>query len=130
MSMLKHLMAAAGLALLAAPSSAEPATGVWKTEADGKGQTALVVSQPCGDALCGTITEVMNPDGETIAHPNVGKRIFWDVQPVSPGVYEGRAYVPAFGTEYDAKMTLRGDKMEVGGCFGPICKSQTWTRVD
>ena len=126
---LKVLKIAAVAAFCAAPALADPAAGVWKTEADGKGQTALVVSQPCGDALCGTITEVMNSAGETIEHRNVGRRIFWDVQPVSPGVYEGRAFVPAFGAEYAAEMTLQGDKMKVGGCFGPICKSQTWTRV-
>lgn len=129
MSTLRKIAIAACAALLAGPVLADPAAGVWKTEADGKGQTALVVSQPCGNALCGTITEVMNSNGETIAHRNVGRRIFWDVQPVSPGVYEGRAFVPAFGAEYAAKMTLSGDTMQVGGCFGPICKSQTWIRV-
>lgn len=126
---LRKLTIAACTTLLAGPALAEPAAGVWQTEADGKGQTALVVSQPCGDALCGTITEVMNSDGQKIEHRNVGRRIFWNVQPVSPGVYEGRAFVPAFGAEYAAKMTLQGDKMKVGGCLGPICKSQTWTRV-
>ena len=120
---------AACAALLAAPASAEPATGVWRTEADGKGQTALVASRPCGDALCGTITEVMDSDGRTIEHRNVGRRIFWDMRPVSPGVYQGRAFVPAFGAEYEGTMTLQGNSMKVGGCFGPICKTQTWTRV-
>ena len=120
---------AAAAALFALPALAEPAEGVWKTEADGKGQTALVVSRPCGDALCGTITQVMNPQGEIIDHPNVGKRIFWDMKEITPGIYEGQAFVPAFGMEYTAKMTLDGDKMKVGGCFGPICRDQTWTRA-
>jgi uncharacterized protein (DUF2147 family) len=122
---------ALSLAILAAPAPAlaEPALGVWRTEPDGKGQIALVEAAECGGALCGTITQVLNATGQVIDHRNVGKRIFWDMRMASPGVYEGRAFVPAFGAEYDAKMTLGGDKMKVGGCLGPICKSQTWTRV-
>lgn len=129
MSFRMPLAAATCAALLAVPALADPAAGVWRTQADGKGQTALVTSRACGDALCGTITQVMNAQGVTIDHPNVGRRIFWDMRQVSPGIYEGRAFVPAFGAEYDGKMTLSGNTMKVGGCLGPICKSQTWTRV-
>ncbi len=129
MSTFKKLAIAACAALMTGPVFADAAVGTWRTQADSKGQTAIVSSRPCGQALCGTITQVFNSQGQKIEHKNVGKRIFWDMRQVSPGVYEGRAFVPAFGAEYAGKMTLNGNTMKVGGCFGPVCKSQTWTRV-
>lgn len=129
MAAIRKLPVLACAALLAAPASADTAAGLWKTEPDRKGQTALVAAHPCGNALCGTISQVMNSKGEKIDHRNVGRRVFWNMQQVSPGVYKGRAFVPAFSTEYDGTMTLNGTTMKVSGCFGPICKSQTWSRV-
>ncbi len=123
------LVAFGVLAGLTQPAFANGLQGTWLTEADGKGQVALVTAEPCGAAFCGTITQVIDANGNRIEHKNVGRRIFWDMKQVSPGVYKGRAYVPAFGAEYNAEVTLSGNSMKVGGCLGPICKSQTWTRT-
>lgn len=126
-----RIVLAFGLALsgLAAPASADPALGLWLTEADKKGQVAHVSVTECGAALCGKIVKAFNPSGEQITTPNVGKRVFWNMTPVGGGKYEGRAFVPAHDREYAGQMTLNGNRLNVGGCLGPICMSQDWTKV-
>jgi uncharacterized protein (DUF2147 family) len=34
----------------------------------------------------------------------------------------------ATGKTYQSKAKLMGNKFEVKGCVGPICKAQVWTR--
>ncbi|MBM1815396.1 DUF2147 domain-containing protein [Sulfitobacter pseudonitzschiae] len=117
------------LALWAGAVQAGSPVGTWLTEPDKKGQTAHVVAKPCGQALCGTITRAFDAQGNPIAHPNVGKRLFWDMVPQGD-VYAGRAFVPAHNREYDGTLKVSGAKMTVKGCLGPVCQSQTWHRVD
>ena len=112
-----------------APVLAGAAEGVWKTGADAKGQIAYVTARRCGPALCGQITEVLSPQGQRIDHPNVGRKVFWDMRETGAGNYQGRAFVPALGRDYAATMKVSGQKMTVRGCFGPVCKSQIWTRL-
>ena len=114
---------------LASPALANPAVGQWLTQADGKGQTAIVTSKPCGVSVCGTITQVRDPSGRKISHPNVGRRVFWDMKRTKSGQYEGRAYVPLLRKDVAASMTVTGNNMRVRGCAGPVCRSQVWTRV-
>lgn len=118
-----------GLAFRTAPALADPALGVWLTEADKKGQVAHVNVHKCASALCGKIVKVFSPSGQEISHKNVGRMIFWDVNSKGGGAYAGRALVPAYNTEYNAEMKLAGNRMTVSGCKGPICQSQTWKRV-
>ncbi|MCR8826334.1 DUF2147 domain-containing protein [Pseudosulfitobacter koreensis] len=125
---LTMLGAALSMTLWTSIAQASP-VGTWKTEADKKGQTALVEAKPCGAGLCGTMVEVFDASGNQINHPNVGKRLFWDMVP-SGDAYEGRAYVPALNLEVNGTLKINGDTMKVGGCAGPVCQSQTWRRVD
>lgn len=115
--------------VLAGPAIAEPALGLWLTEPDRKGQVAHVEVTRCAAALCGQIVKTLDAQGNSIAHPNIGKRVFWDMTALGGGKYEGRAFVPAHNKDYDGQMNLSGDNMDVGGCFGPICMSQRWTRL-
>lgn len=117
------------LMLIAGTASADPAEGIWQTEADKKGQTAYVDVQKCAKALCGKIVKVFSPEGQQISHKNVGRMIFWDVKAQGGGAYAGRALVPAYNKEYDAEMLLNGNRLTVKGCFGPICQSQKWARI-
>ncbi len=73
--------------------------------------------------------KVFSPDGQQISHKNVGRTIFWDMIAQGGGSYAGRALVPAYNKEYDAKMQLSGNRLTVKGCFGPVCESQKWSRV-
>ncbi len=116
------------LALWTSLGHASP-VGTWQTEPDKRGQTAHVVAEPCGAGVCGTMTRVFDPQGNQIDHPNVGKRLFWNMVP-NGDQYAGRAYVPALDIEVDGTIELDGDTMKVGGCAGPVCQSQTWLRID
>ncbi len=113
----------------AGPAIANPPLGLWLTEPDKKGQVAHVEVTRCDAALCGEIVRTLDPQGQPIAHPNIGKRVFWDMKATGEGTYQGRAYVPAHDREYRGRLTHEGDRLEVGGCVGPICMSQEWSRV-
>lgn len=119
-------------AVLSAPAAAlaEPALGTWLSPPDGKGQVGHVEVRNCGQTLCGTLVRAYDKSGQQVVTPNVGKRLFWDMEPRGGGAYDdGQVYVPVFGRNYDAEMTVAGDRLVVKGCLGPVCKNQTWTRV-
>ena len=117
------------ISTLAGAAAADPAKGVWLTEADKKGQVAHVQVYSCGASLCGKIIKAFDSSGKQITTPNVGKRVFWDMASVGGGKYEGRAFVPAHNKEYAGVMNLKGNQLKVGGCLGPVCMSQKWKRV-
>lgn len=122
----------AGLVLtlsLVVPAAADPLPGVWQTGPDGKDQVAHVVVERCTQAICGTIVRAFDAEGREITTPNVGKRVFWILHPVSEQRYEGRAYVPAHDRAYDGALLLSGNRLTVQGCLGPVCMSQDWRRV-
>lgn len=111
-------------------AQADPAAlGIWLTEPDKKGQTAHVHAVNCGGAVCGTIVRAFDSAGNEIVTPAVGRQIFWDMTPLGAGSYEGQAFVPAHKRNYRAKMKVSGRQMRVRGCLGPVCMSQTWTRI-
>lgn len=121
-----------GLALglgLAAPAMADPVIGTWQTEPD-DGSFAYVQMQKCGEeTFCGTISRSFNSEGEYTSG-NIGKKLVWDMEPRGDGKYrEGMIWQPSTDKVFSSKMVLSGDTLKVSGCFGPICKRQTWQRV-
>jgi len=126
----RMIAAGAAMALFAGAASAATPEGLWLTGPDRHGNVAHVKAVRCGQALCGTIVRAFNSAGQQIRSPNVGRRVFWDMTPAGSGTYKGRAYVPVMKRDYNAQMELRGNRMVVKGCAGPICMDQTWTRVD
>jgi len=122
---------AALCAALAAPMAAlaDTPVGTWATPPDRKGVTAHIEARPCGDATCGVIARTYDAQGRPVETPNLGVRVFWDMTPAGNGEWTGRAYVPAAGATVPGTIRVAGDRMEVSGCVGPICRSQTWRRV-
>lgn len=119
-----------GVAASAAAALAEPVLGEWATEPDRKGQTGIVAIRQCGAALCGRIVRAYDSAGNPVVTPNVGKELFWNMRAAGGGAYRGgRVWVPARNREYDARMDLVGDRLEVKGCLGPVCDGQVWRRV-
>ncbi len=62
--------------------------------------------------------------------PNLGVQMFWGMVPASTNRWQGWDFVPL------CKKKLRGEiamqtrrRISVGGCIGPVCKSQDWSRV-
>jgi len=121
----------AGLAVLgfAGAAIADPVEGTWKTQVD-DGAYAYVKVSPCGGALCGTIARTFNQTGEYKSE-NLGKKLVWDMKPAGGGVYkDGQIWQPSTDKTFRSKMALSGNTLKVSGCVGPICKKQTWSRVD
>ena len=42
----------------------------------------------------------------------------------------GKIWAPDRDKTYRSKMELSGDRLKVSGCVGPICRGQTWARVN
>ncbi|WP_460274872.1 DUF2147 domain-containing protein [Celeribacter sp. ULVN23_4] len=116
------------LALAAPAFAADPVEGTWKTQVD-DGHYAYVSIKPCGAQICGTIAKAFDASGP-VQSENIGKPIVWDMVAAGGGSYkDGKIWQPSTGKVYNSKMTLSGNTLKVKGCVGPICKGQTWTRV-
>lgn len=75
------------------------------------------------------ISRTFNDSGE-YKSPNIGKQLVWDMAAKGNGAYKGgKIWQPSTDKIYRSKMSLSGDVLKVSGCFGPICKKQTWMRV-
>ena len=126
--MRKVMVMAAGLCLVAGMALADPVLGVWQTEVD-DGAYAHVTMAPCGPAIRGTLSRSFNAAGEYKA-ATLGRQLVWDMQPDGKGGYgNGKIWQPSTDKIYRSKMTLEGNRLNVSGCVGPICKTQTWARV-
>ncbi len=114
---------------LAGPVLADPVLGVWKTQVD-DGAYAHVEISGCGAALCGVIARTFNAQGEYKSE-NLGRKLVWDMKPAGGGDYnKGTIWQPSTDKTYRSRMSLSGNTLKVSGCVGPICKKQTWSRVD
>ncbi len=124
--MLRVLLASA--ALLAA--SVERRGGGETPKASGcatRGASKVRIASCGGEALCGTIVWLKDPNGPA----KVGQQVFFDMKPHGDNVWTGSAFNPEDGKTYSGKMTLAGDRLTTAGCVfgGLICKSVAWTRV-
>ncbi|AML49886.1 MULTISPECIES: DUF2147 domain-containing protein [Falsihalocynthiibacter] len=123
------LTAAAALVLSVGAGFADPIDGTWKTEVD-DGAYAHIAVAPCGDKICGVIARTFDSSGETKS-PNIGKQLVWDMSVKGEGAYAGgKIWQPSKDKVYKSKMALNGNTLKVSGCVGPICKKQTWSRVN
>lgn len=124
------ILLAAGLALLPLSAQADPAVGVWQTQPDRKDLTSHIEVRPCGVALCGTVLRAFDKNGREVKTPNIGRRLFWDMQPKGNGAYDGGTVeVASMNLRAKARMQLQGNSLRVTGCKGPACFGQTWTRL-
>ncbi len=128
---MKTTMIAAILALSGATASADPVLGTWRTQPDDDGNFGLVRMAPCDGKVCGTLMRSYGPGGAPIASAVTGRRIVDGMSPNGGGAYSGGTiYAPDRDRTYRSKMALAGDRLEVSGCVGPICRSQSWSRAD
>ncbi|CUJ92450.1 hypothetical protein PH7735_01484 [Shimia thalassica] len=113
---------------------ADPAAGVWKTAPGDTGGYLHVSIAPCGSAVCGTIKEAYDKDGNVSAnYEHKGKKMLWDMSSEGGGAYGGgKIWAPDSDKTYKSKMSLSGSKLNVKGCVagGMICRGQDWTRVN
>ena len=143
---MRATIASAGVLLLLAgvPAGAADAVGVWLTE----GGKARVRIGPCGDALCGVIvgledpndpatgrpkTDKNNSDAGKRSRPIVGIQMLIGMKPAgTAGKWSGQVYNAEDGKTYAGSITLTGENaLTLEGCAlgGLICRSQTWART-
>jgi uncharacterized protein (DUF2147 family) len=140
---MKNIALAALILLAATPALAGDPTGAWLTR---NGESKVTMSK-CGQALCGTIVALKNPndangkpkldsnnpDAGKRAHPVVGTRIVLGMMPSSTrDRWNGQVYNPEDGRTYSGSITLKSaSELDLQGCVagGLICKTQTWTRT-
>jgi uncharacterized protein (DUF2147 family) len=128
------------IALNAMSARAAEPTGTWLTQ---QGDAHIRITR-CGKAMCGTITWLRDPVDASTGQPPVdghnpnpelrnrkvlGLRIF-AMPPDGGGNYAGPIYNTDDGQTYQAKLMLRSEQqLEVQGCAGPMCGSETWNKV-
>jgi uncharacterized protein (DUF2147 family) len=124
---------------LSLANAAEP-SGLWLTQ---NGDARIRVAK-CGNAMCGTIVwlrdaidaqtgqppvDSQNPDPARRSRKIVGLRIF-AMPPDGNGGYAGGIYNSDDGQTYAGKITLQSQgQLQVQGCAGPLCGSETWSKV-
>jgi uncharacterized protein (DUF2147 family) len=140
---MRKWIAGAGLAVFVATTvhAATPnPVGRWRTQMHG----ALVDVRMCADqvpcaflawvdpAKAGGVTkDLQNPDPSLRSRPLVGVPILWGLRPSGNGWKGGRVYNPETGQIFRSSMQpLSADKLRVTGCWGPLCRSEIWTRAN
>ncbi len=135
------LFAATALAIsaLAAPALAADPTGLWQTQTN-NGQVRI---ERCGNALCGTLVTSAairaNPDQKDVKNKDESQRgrTLRGLRMLSgftggPTEWRGGSvYNPEDGGTYRGTITMPNDNtLRLRGCIvAPLCKTQTWTRV-
>jgi uncharacterized protein (DUF2147 family) len=127
------------LGALAPASAAEP-TGSWLVQ----NQDAKIRVARCGKSLCGTIVWIKdaidprtgqppvddkNPDPGKRNRKILGLRIF-AMASDGNGSWAGGIYNSDDGQTYNGRLVLRSaEQLEVQGCAGAFCGSETWTKA-
>jgi uncharacterized protein (DUF2147 family) len=114
--------------------------GRWRTQMHG----ALVDIKPCNDlSPCavlvvvdqsisrGVTTDASNPDPSLRARPLIGLPILWGLSQNGRSWERGKVYNPETGQTFVSSMhTISSRELRVTGCWGFLCRSETWVRVD
>jgi len=138
---MRQFSLAAAILMIASPAFAENGKdvfGIWKVQSG----TALVEIKDCGDGTpCGRLVSIdapnpeavlddQNPNPELAKKPLLGSRMLWGFEAKKSKWSGGRIYDAESGKDYKSKIQLQDDgTLEVKGCIGPFCESQTWTEA-
>lgn len=116
---------------LAAPAFADPLEGMWRTARDDNGNSGIIQVAPCGDALCGTLVQSFDADGNELVTDNIGRQIISQTKARGDGAYRGKVWSPDRDKTYNSRLQLMGDTLSVSGCVLGICRDGgTWTRAE
>lgn len=121
------------------PSVGNP-NGQWRTQMHGaRVEVRTCANQtPCAFLVWidpakarGVAMDLRNPDPALRQRPLVGVPIVWGLRPIATGWEKGRVYNPETGQTFRSAMQLSPDgKLKVTGCWGPLCRSEIWIRID
>ena len=128
--------------VLASSLYAQTLAGTWTSIDDKTGQKRAVVNLHVANGkLTGTIKKIYPQPGDTGIcskcpgafkdKPIVGLQFVWGLKDEGQGVWSGGHILdPKTGIIYRAKMTLRGNKLDVRGYIGfsLLGRTQVWER--
>ncbi|WP_439154905.1 DUF2147 domain-containing protein [Yoonia sp.] len=115
---------------LAGPVLADPLEGMWRTARDDNGNSGIIQVAPCGDALCGTLVQSFDADGNELTTNNIGRQIISQTIARGDGAYRGKVWSPDRDKTYNSRLQLTGNTLSVSGCVLGICRDGgTWTRA-
>lgn len=136
--MMKRLITLAAVFMAAPLAAATPVEGRWVTAE----KDAVITIGDCGRTVCGRISRFLVPPPQGADQRDVNNR---DPQlrtrkllgmPVLTGFVEeddlwrGRIYDPKSGKTYRSVIRrINATTLEVKGCIGPFCQTQTWKRA-
>jgi uncharacterized protein (DUF2147 family) len=133
----------AALTLAMPPAHAAEPTGMWLTA----GAKAKVRIAKCGNALCGILTWIAEPndpqtgkpktdrfnaDAAKRSRPVIGIAIVLGMKPSGqPETWSGRVYNAEDGKTYAGTLVMQTpDRLKLEGCaLAVFCKSQVWKRT-
>ena len=136
--MKKPVFALAALLLASPLLAAQPVEGRWVTEE----RDAVITIADCGKSLCGRITKFLVAPPQGVDQRDVNNRNSslrnrkLLGMPVLTGFTEdgeewrGQIYDPKSGKTYRSIIRrLNATTLQVKGCLGPFCQTQTWKRA-
>ena len=136
--MMKRLITLAAVFVATPLAAAAPVEGRWITAE----KDAVITIGDCGRSVCGRISRflVLPPQGAdqrdvNNRDPQLRSRKLLGM-PVLTGFVEeddlwrGRIYDPKSGKTYRSVIRrINATTLEVKGCIGPFCQTQTWKRA-
>lgn len=122
------------------PAMAQDVVGLWRTPVDGGGTVRI---SRCGADICGTIVDSprlrANPDQRDVRNRDAAKRdrrlqglTMLRASPTGSRRWgDGWVYNPEDGRTYNGSIELAADgTLRLRGCVvAPLCRTQTWSRV-
>ena len=136
--MKKPVLALTALLLASPLVAAQPVEGRWVTEE----RDAVITIGNCGNSLCGRITKFLVAPPQGVDQRDVNNRNAslrnrkLLGMPVLTGFTEdgdewrGQIYDPKSGKTYRSIIRrLNASTLQVKGCIGPFCQTQTWKRA-
>ena len=136
--MKKPILALAALLIASPLLAAQPVEGRWVTEE----RDAVITIGDCGKSLCGRITKFLVAPPQGVDQRDVNNRNAslrnrkLLGMPVLTGFTEdgeewrGQIYDPKSGKTYRSIIRrLNATTLQVKGCLGPFCQTQTWKRA-
>ncbi|MFO1089981.1 MAG: DUF2147 domain-containing protein [Hyphomicrobiales bacterium] len=137
-------VAVLALALMAVPAwAAATPEGLWAAGDNGESKIRI---EPCGEALCGTIVwlaepneangqpkiDSKNPDPALRNQPLIGTMIIKDLKPSASkkGQWDGQIYNPEDGNTYSVYVRPNGGSLDVQGCLTIFCQTKNWPKAE
>ena len=134
-------VALVAVVMTSVPVLAADPTGLWLSQ---DGDVKMKVAH-CGDAICGTIAWLKNPNDESgkpkvdknnadaskRGRPIMGSAVVLPMKADGADKWSGQIYNAEDGKTYSGSFALSGaTKADLKGCVAIICKTKTWTRTN